>query len=374
MLMIATRSLLRTVPRLALTALLPLATLLATPTVASAAPSPQGLYEECAPSNQQQCAGELAQMGGAGFRLALNYTAWYGSAADIQAYAGEAQAQGIKLIWPLNVSTWRDGSSLTATYTQLAADCGCTTNEAFLQYAVNLVRNLPSTWGFYVGDEVGPSQAPLVAALAAKVRALDPVHPLLYVGSGLSDVGPGLNPFLSAADVIGADVYPVGSGLPVAYVGDVASKVKDIAERGNKRSAMVLQAFSWGQYPTEIQAVGPRWPTEVEMRTMRDQAVLASPAMILWYNLSDIQRSDNPAKHWQDLVAAAFGGTHPAASSSAGQGATSSSTGQGALSSGTGSAGTQRRQESLGGAVRRANGAHIRLHRRNRHRHRTHDA
>lgn len=365
MLMTATRSLLKTVPGLALTALLPLATLLAAPTVASAAPAPQGLYEECAPSNQQQCAGELAQMGGAGFRLALNYTAWYGGAADIQAYASEAQAQGIKLIWPLNASTWRDGSSLTATYTQLAADCGCTTNDAVLQYAVNLVRNLPSTWGYYVGDEVDPSQAPLVAALAAKVRALDPGHSLLYVGSGFSELGPGLTPFLSAADVIGADVYPVGSGLPMAYVGDVASKVKDIAQRGNKRSAMVLQAFSWGQYPTEIQAVGPRWPTEVEMRTMRDQALLASPAMILWYNLSDIQRSDNPAKHWQDLVAAAFGGTP-------GQGGTSSGTGSAGASSGTGSAGTPARQESLGSAVRRANRPHIRPHGRNRHR--THHA
>jgi hypothetical protein len=69
--------------------------------------------------------------------------------------------------------------------------------------------------------------------------------------------------------------------------------------------------------------------------------------MILWYNLSDIQRSDNPAKHWQDLVAAAFG--------------------QGATSSGAGSASTPARQESLGSAARRANRPHIRPHRRNRH-------
>jgi hypothetical protein len=69
---------------------------------------------------------------------------------------------------------------------------------------------------------------------------------------------------------------------------------------------MVLQAFNWSQYPNEADAVNPHFPTQPEMLAMRDSALVHKPSMILWYDLADIQRSDNPAKHWQDLVSAAF--------------------------------------------------------------------
>jgi hypothetical protein len=283
--------------------------LLLLPAVASAALPPQGLYEECAPSNGAQCASELHQIGSAGFRLALNYTAWYGSAADLHAYAAEAQAAGVQLIWPLNYAGWRDPGSadtLPAEYPALASSCGCDNNATFLQYVVGLVRSLPATWGFYIGDELNPSTVPQVAALAAQLRALDPIHPLLYVGQSFPSLANNLQPFASSADVIGADVYPVGEGVPTTIVGNVATTLAGVARAASRRPAMVLQAFSWAEYPTEINAPNARWPTEAEMRTMRDDALLANPSMILWYNLSDIQRSDQPAQHWHDLVTAAF--------------------------------------------------------------------
>jgi hypothetical protein len=270
---------------------------------------PQGLYEECAPSDQAQCAGELSLMGGAGFRLAVNYTAWYGSAAQIQAYAAEAQSAGVKIIWPLNYAAWRDAgtaSTLPSEYSDLAPDCGCATNAAFLQYAITLVRSLPATWGYYIGDELDPSQAPEVAALAAAVRALDPGHPLLYVGQGGPQTTFDLRPFESAAGTVGADVYPVGQDVPTSYVGGVASTVQRLSAAAHTHPAMVLQAFSWGEYPTELQAPDPRWPTSNEMRQMRDQALPAKPSMILWYSLEDINASPDPQAHWHDLVSAAF--------------------------------------------------------------------
>jgi hypothetical protein len=270
---------------------------------------PQGLYEECAPSDQAQCAGELSLMGGAGFRLAVNYTAWYGSAAQIQAYAAEAQSAGVKIIWPLDDTAWRDAgtaSSLPAGYPYLAPDCGCATNAAFLRYAIALVRSLPATWGYYIGDELDPSQAPEVAALAAAVRALDPGHPLLYVGQGGPETAFNLRPFESAAGTVGADVYPVGQDVPTSYVGGVAASVGRLSSAAHTHPAMVLQAFSWGQYPTELQAPDPRWPTSNEMRQMRDQALQAKPSMILWYSLKDINDSPDPQAHWHDLVSAAF--------------------------------------------------------------------
>ena len=39
---------------------------------------------------------------------------------------------------------------------------------------------------------------------------------------------------------------------------------------------------------------------------MRDQALLSSPNMILWFSYFNVQTSDNPAGHWADLKAAAF--------------------------------------------------------------------
>jgi hypothetical protein len=297
-----------------------LATMLLAPAAARAALPPQGLYEECAPSSRQQCAGELQQIGSAGFRLALNYTAWYGRAADLQAYASDAQAAGVKLIWPLNYAAWRDpgsASTLVAEYPGLAADCGCQDNASFVRYAIGLVRSFPATWGYYVGDELNPSTAPQVAELAGQVRALDAGHQLLYVGQSFPSVPGNLQPFLTSTVVIGADVYPVGEGMPVSVVGNVAAALSNLAGGSNARPAMELQAFSWSEYPTEINAVDPRWPTETEMRAMRNYALLANPSMILWYNLSDIQRSDAAAQHWRDLVAAAFA---PATASAAASG------------------------------------------------------
>ncbi|MHB8656854.1 MAG: hypothetical protein ACYC91_02715 [Solirubrobacteraceae bacterium] len=277
------------------------------PSARAAGLPPQGLYEECAPYDQQQCAGELAQMAHGGFRLALNYTAWYGSAAEIRAYAAEAQADGIKLIWPLNAVAWRGAASLVSTYPDLAVDCGCTTNAQFLRYAISLVASLPATWGYYVGDELNPLQAVSVAGLSAQLRALDAGHPLLYIGQTHPDLIANLLPFLSSSDVIGADPYPVGTGTPLSSVATAASSVEHLTQTGHKRSAMVLQAFSWSEYPNEMSAVNPHFPTVSEMATMRNAALASNPSMILWYNLHDLLQSDDPAGHWRDLVAAAFG-------------------------------------------------------------------
>lgn len=333
------------------------AILCATPFVSTAVASglpPQGLYEECEPVNQAQCGSELSQMGGAGFQLALNYSAWYGDAAAVQAYASEAQAAGIKIIWPIDYAAWRDpgtATSLLSTYKMLAPDCGCSNNSSFVQYAINLVRNLPATWGYYVGDELDPSQASADAALASQVRSLDPNHQLLYVGMGsATTTGSNLQPFESIANVVGADIYPIGGGGTAQSVAPVASAVQQLSQQNRTASAMVLQAFDWSEYPATPSSA-PTWPTESEMQQMRDEALAINPSMILWYSIYDVLRSDNPAGHWQDLVTAAF--APEPASPAAGSGTQSSS--------------------SPGGAIATVASAKHRHHRhRHRHRHRRH--
>jgi len=282
-------------------------------TAASAASlPPQGIYEECAPSDQQQCAGELAQISRAGFQLVVNYTAWEGTASDLQTYAATAAADHLQVIWPVDAPAWTDSplaTSLIQAYPALAASCGCVNNQGFINYVVGLVKTFPATWGYYVGDEDGPSQALPVSLLSLSVRTLDPSHQTLYVGQSGPSVYSQLRLFQTDASYLGADVYPVGTGAPLSVVSDAASQLQTLAAPIHRNSVMVLQAFSWAEYPAEMNLPAAQFPTESDLLTMRNDALAANPSMILWYNLHDIQRSDNPAQHWSDLVQAAFAST-----------------------------------------------------------------
>src|ERR1700754_1472854 len=61
------------------------------PSPAKAALPPQGVYDQCAPATDD-CASHLQAIADAGFKYVLNYTAWYGSAAQVRQYADEAQS------------------------------------------------------------------------------------------------------------------------------------------------------------------------------------------------------------------------------------------------------------------------------------------
>lgn len=249
-------------------------------------------------------------MGQAGFQVVLNYGAWSASPQQLIDYATTAQALGMKVIWPLDDAAWRNGSgALAAAHPALDSGCGCSGDEAFLSYAIGLVKNLPATWGYYIGDEVPAAELPQVQGLAATLRALDPNHPQLYIADGTS-VNPAANlaPFGDVADVVGSDVYPVGWPVPAAdVVASVAAADQQIAASHQRQAAVALQAFSWSQDPNGSTASAPRWPTEPEMQAMRDAAVAnADPALILWFSYGDIASSDDPAGHWRDLVSAAF--------------------------------------------------------------------
>lgn len=222
----------------------------------------------------------------------LDYSAWYGTPADVLHYADAAQALGLKLIWPLNDPAWRGLDDFASTYPSLATGP---------EGAIALVADLPATWGFYTGDELPADEMPRVRRLSATVRTVAPAKPQLYVAR------PGrkrLAPFAPLADVLGADTYPVGSSDPP--VRRAARSAHAAASTAGARTAMVLQAFSWSQYAEE--ALPPRYPSATTLRAMRDAAIRnAHPSLILWYSYQDILRSDHPAHRWQDLVRAAFG-------------------------------------------------------------------
>ncbi len=268
---------------------------------ASAAIPPQGIYEACAPEAPGGvCASRLATIRAAGFRYVLDYSAWYGSPAQVLAYADAAAALGLKLIWPLNGPAWRGLASFGATYSSLAEHSSALSSDQLAALAIGLVANHPATWGFYIGDELPPAEASRVQALGAAVRALAPSKPQLYVAR------PGnaqLQPFLPFADVAGVDTYPVGSGDP--HVWQAARGAHAIAVAAGVRTAIVLQDFSWSQYRPA--SLAPAYPSERTLRTMRDAAIRdGDPSMILWYSYQDILRSDAPQQRWRELTRAAF--------------------------------------------------------------------
>jgi hypothetical protein len=279
----------------------------------------QGLFEDCAPSDgNARCLSRLRSMSASGFTLVINYSQFYGSAADQMEYARTASSLGMRVIWNFSEPAFWDGTDLRTHFGDLGATCDCSDNPSFLKYLVGLLKDVPGTWGYYVGDEVAAKNHRRLRAFSDALARLDPSHPRMLVAIGdpsLAITRANLAPFADVAEIIGADYYPVGPGISVEAVGKVARNVRSVARAAGRRSMMVLQAFGWEDYPDQTSICSPfprcaRYPTQSEMRRMRDLSLAAAhPSLIMWYSFFDIARSNNPARHWRDLIKAA--GTAP---------------------------------------------------------------
>jgi hypothetical protein len=264
-----------------------------------------GLYESCSPTTSKDCLSHLNVMAAAGFKLVINYGEMYGDASFQQAYLDRAQSVGMKVIVGLSNPTFYNGKDLRSHFPALAKTCNCTNNHSFIQYVVNLVKNHPAVWGYYIGDEVEPGDHDrMKSALADVVHQLDPKHPRLFIDTPGRSTATwrGNSPFFDTADVIGSDFYPV-RGDPSDYpaidqAGDVASGVQEYADTYKKDSAIVLQAFSYSQYTIP----GTPYPTASQMESMLSQTLAnAHPRIILWYSYDDTMAYSNAAQHWNDL-------------------------------------------------------------------------
>ena len=274
----------------------------------ASAPPAQGIYEYCAPQTSPDgCLTRLSRIAAGRFSVVLNYAVFHAEPGQLRAYIDEAARLGVRLIWPMQDGPWWGRGSLTAMYPQLAAACGCA-DATLARYVVGLVKHSPATWGYYLADEQAPADAPAMAAFSRRLHELDPAHPRLAVAGGEDTVSQLLGPYVSAADVLGADSYPVGTGQGTSRVSFIASKVRAVAARTHRRTAMVLQAFDWSEYPKTGPWPAPRWPTAAEMRRMRDLAIAAAhPSLILWYSAFDVLRAPGASRHWRALLQAAFG-------------------------------------------------------------------
>src|SRR5437764_7781706 len=100
-------------------------------------PDGYGLYESCLPRRGSFCLDRLKQMAAGGFKLVLNYDQLVGSAKEQLAYAKQASALGMKIIWAMNNPAVWDGTNQINYYAELAATCNCSDNTSFIRYVVH---------------------------------------------------------------------------------------------------------------------------------------------------------------------------------------------------------------------------------------------
>jgi hypothetical protein len=246
--------------------------------------------------------------------VVLNYSVLWGTEAEVLAYAARANSDHVKIMWAFNDPAFayysgKSGQYLIKDYSQIAATCGCSTNLGFLQYLVNLVKDLPATYGYSIGDEPTLNTTANVQNLYNIIQAADPNHPQMVNATWNNANNPSLlnlqrylDPF-SFADILGADYYPVGTGAPASYTAKAANDVHTVATTYGKSAEIALQAFNWGQYPSDGVCTGSEctYPTTHQFHVMlRDAITDAQPQIIFWYDYWDTVN----AGEWGNFVKA----------------------------------------------------------------------
>lgn len=219
-----------------------------------------GLYENCAPGHTQ-AAQRLEEMKDAGMDRVLNYWAFDGTDQEVLDYADAARDLGLKLIWPH----------------------GATSDQ------IELVKDHPATWGFYIGEEAmdRPDQLATIRAYAADVADAAPDANRLYVEWGMTYfLERRIRQLVAHCSHIAADFYPVGTA-DSWQVGDTSDRsriVQRIARNQDVKPWMVLQAFSWASEPSLAPPGDHRWPTVANMREMKNRAAAQGIHSMLWFD------------------------------------------------------------------------------------------
>ena len=245
-----------------------------------------GIYDACSYSTPKlsnplpNCDDRLAVLRQGGFQVVLNY--WIDERRTDEAlrYAHTAEALGMKVIWHL--ATYRDGTQSRPIGPKLDF--------------VRATKDLPATWGYYIGDE-HPEYLPEVAELSRAIRSITN-RPLLYV----SRPNPSkLRPFKGLADYVGPDDYPVGPIDP-----SICQTARWGSRMVKRNFTMVLQAYSWSiDFPT----LSPSWPDAAQMRQMRNQATRCGhPKLLMWFCFHCItDYNPTPDSYWRQVAWAANG-------------------------------------------------------------------
>ncbi len=264
----------------------------------------EGIFEGCNLSTQlQTCVQRLGVMSQGGLKVVV-IQASNEPLTDLQQYAAAAQADGMSVMWELDVGStgwWTDPASSTSMsgyYSAFASACGCTDNGQLLAYLARWLGGLGGTYGYYAADDgmLSPGDEQQLTAYVQAIKAQDPNHMVMIGAADETQT----HDYQSTADVTGNDIYPVTSGsVDWSGVAQQASDDQRDANQAGKQSAFILQAFTWGDNLPDGQAIGGctasdtpascysklDYPSPAQQLQMRNEILThADPKLILWWS------------------------------------------------------------------------------------------
>ncbi len=311
---------------------------------------PQGIWFNCNPDNGPGACDNgttintesaIGKIAAGHFSYILNADNWWGSQAELTAYADKANTSGVKIIWYLgsDFSIYLSSKSfpLISNDTELPTSfCSGCSNSSFTTALIKFVSAFPATAGYLIDDEeiqdaaggfpvgsAGKKAAATdgkdIAALAKLIRAADAKHPIFGTEDYL-DVPDASEAELSAyysyipdgtLNYYGTDYYPVGSFDGMLTNAQLTSDQKadqnwldSIATSKDAAGTFEdLQAFNWtdsgeGGCPSSSCA----FPTVAQLQDMLTGAATSThtPAQIFWWEYTDVVYNNQ----WNNLLTA----------------------------------------------------------------------
>ena len=276
-------------------------------------PPAEGIFEGCAIDTAlQTCTQRLDVMHGAGIQVVVIPASGV-SLNGLAQYAAAAHDLGMSVMWELsNPDWWQQPATSTQAsggFSAFASACGCSDNASLLPFIVHWLGQLPGTYGYYAADDsmIGANDQAGVTSYVAQIKRADPAHLVLLGAANTAQ----RHQYQSVVDLAAQEFYPesTSSLLPVSAnqptwdsIDAAAADTQQAADQAGKASAVILQAFTWGDNPGDGSAIGVcspsdtpaacnarlRYPSGAEQLALRN-AVLrnAHPKLILWWSFSD---------------------------------------------------------------------------------------
>lgn len=245
--------------------------------------------------------GQINEISGSGFNTLVNYNINNGTNSQITTYLNNLQSRNLKLIYSLAEYIPYNGET---------AKCGAI-NAASMAQKVSSFKGHPAVISWYLNDERGSfvqaDQAFCIQQLEAGYQTIAvndpgldgrPDHPVWsvhwYTGW--------LRPQAHTTDVLGMDTYPIAHfANPMDEVKRVAGAAAQVGAEKDKPFWMVLQIFSWRDYPWDSRYKTGRPPTRKEMRAMTYLATNRGAKGLIYYSYFDIRNDADYAERWPQI-------------------------------------------------------------------------
>jgi hypothetical protein len=183
---------------------------------------------------------------------------------------------------------------------------GAAKREAMLRKVVLRFRNHPGM-GVWKGEdepEWGKKPVPPLVRAREIIRELDTNHPVAVTHAPRGTVA-SLRPYNAAADITGADIYPVGyppgghslgTNKTISMVGDYTRTMMEVAD-GKMPLWMILQ-IAWSGVIKEGKTL--RFPTFAEERFMTYQAIINGARGLIYFggHLEKAMSSEDAKLGW----------------------------------------------------------------------------